>query len=89
MLALLQNDLGLVDPLNYAGALVTNPLATADQKHVFQPYGQGDTYAPPVTRADVRLAAQLGQVDAAERGDGGPLQLGAPSCRRRRAATRR
>jgi hypothetical protein len=30
--------------------------------HVFQPYGQSDTYAPPVTQATWSLAAQLGLV---------------------------
>ncbi|HEY1694522.1 MAG TPA: hypothetical protein VGG39_20270 [Polyangiaceae bacterium] len=64
VLALLQNDLGVVDPINYAGALVTTPLAAANQKHVFQPYGQGDTYAPPVTQQIFAIAAQLGQVAA-------------------------
>ncbi|HEY6460168.1 MAG TPA: hypothetical protein VIY73_08450, partial [Polyangiaceae bacterium] len=37
-------------------------VAAANQKHVFQPYGQGDTYAPPVTQQIFALAAQLGQV---------------------------
>ena len=59
VLALLQNDLGLVDPLNHAGALVTKPLDAAHQKHVFQPYGQGDTYAPPVTEGIFAAAAGL------------------------------
>ena len=37
------------------------PMAMADQKHVFQPYGQGDTYAPPPTEQTFALSAQLGQ----------------------------
>jgi len=61
VLALLQNDLDIVDPLNHAGLLVMNPLAAANQKHVFQPYGQKDTYAPPVTQATFALAALLGE----------------------------
>jgi hypothetical protein len=61
VLALLQNDLDLVDPLNHAPLLVVNPLAAANQKHVFQPYGQRDTYAPPVTEQTFALAAQLGE----------------------------
>jgi hypothetical protein len=61
VLSLLQNDLDLVDPLNYAGALVVNPIAAANQKHVFQPYGQGDTYAPPATEQIFAIAAQLGE----------------------------
>ncbi|MGD0528032.1 MAG: dickkopf-related protein, partial [Polyangiaceae bacterium] len=64
VLSLLQGDLGLVDPLNYAGLLVTNPLAAADQKHLFQPYGQGDTYAPPATQQTFAITAGLGQAAA-------------------------
>jgi hypothetical protein len=61
VLALLQNDLDLVDPLNHAPVLVVSPLAAANLKHVFQPYGQDDTYAPPVTEQTFALAAQLGE----------------------------
>jgi hypothetical protein len=64
VLSLLQGDLGVVDPLNHAGALVTSPAAPATQKHVFQPYGQGDTYAPPVTQQTYAIAAQLGEAMA-------------------------
>jgi hypothetical protein len=59
VLALLQNDLDVVDPLNYAPILVVNPLTAANQKHIFQPYGQNDTYAPPVTEQTFALSAQL------------------------------
>jgi hypothetical protein len=61
VLALFQNDLDLVDPLNHAAALVTNPIATANQRHIFQPYGQGDTYAPPATEQVFAMAAALGK----------------------------
>ena len=44
--------------------LVTNPLAAADQKHLFQPYGQGDTYAPPATQQTFAITAGLGQAAA-------------------------
>jgi len=64
VLSLLQGDLGLVDPLNHAGALFTSSPAAADLKHVFQPYGQGDTYAPPVTQQTYAIAAQLGEATA-------------------------
>jgi hypothetical protein len=60
VLSLFQNDLDLVDPLNHASLLVASPLAAANQKHVFQPYGQGDTFAPPSTEQVFALAAQLG-----------------------------
>ncbi len=61
VLGLLQNDLDLVDPLNYGSALVANPVAAPNQKHVFQPYGQNDTYAPPVTEQTFAIAAQLAE----------------------------
>ena len=61
VLALFQNDLDLVDPLNHASALVTSPIAMANQKHIFQPYGQGDTFAPPATEQVFAIAAGLGQ----------------------------
>jgi hypothetical protein len=59
VVALLQYDLGVVDPLNYAALLVSAPVAAANLKHVFQPYGQNDTYAPPATQKTFALAAQL------------------------------
>jgi len=44
------------DPLNHAAAIVgTGPLA----KHVFVPYGQGDTYATPITQLTYIVAAKL------------------------------
>ena len=61
VLSLLQNDLDIVDPLNYAGALVVNPIAAANQKHVLQPYGQLDTYAPPATQQAFAISAHLGE----------------------------
>ncbi len=61
VLALLQNDLGLDDPLNHALSLVESPIAPANQKHVFQPFGQMDTYAPPVTEETFAIAAQLNE----------------------------
>jgi hypothetical protein len=64
VLALLQNDLDRVDPLNHALALVKSPVAAANQKHVFQPYGQGDTYSPPVTQQTFALAALLQEATA-------------------------
>jgi len=64
VLSLLQGDLGLVDPLNHAAALVASPVAAATQKHVFQPYGQGDTYAPPPTQQTFAIAAQLDEATA-------------------------
>jgi hypothetical protein len=62
VLSLLQNAMDADDPLNYAQTLVATPVAAANQKHVFQPYGQGDTYAPPRTEQTFALAARLGEI---------------------------
>ena len=78
VLALLQSDLGLVDPLNHAGALVTKPLDAAHQKHVFQPFGQGDTYAPPVTEQIFTIAAGLNEAALPSGVKGNPLLGTAP-----------
>src|SRR5882672_6580341 len=59
VLALLQNDLDGVDPLNHARSLVVSPVSVAALKHVFQPYGQGDTYAPPATQQAFAVAAHV------------------------------
>jgi hypothetical protein len=64
VLALLQNDLDRVDPLEHALYLVAVTGSAAEQKHVFQPYGQGDTYAPPVTEATFAIAARLQEATA-------------------------
>jgi hypothetical protein len=73
VLALLQNDLGLVDPLNHAGALVQTPAGAPEQKHVFQPFGQGDTYAPPITEQIFAIAAHLTEAAPPSGVTGSPL----------------
>jgi hypothetical protein len=50
-----QNAIDPADPLDHALAISTSP------KHVFVPYGQGDTYAPPPTQYVYVTAAGLGQ----------------------------
>jgi hypothetical protein len=75
VLALLQADLGVVDPLNYGAAFFASPVSPADAKHVFQPYGQNDTYAPPVTELTFAIAAQLAEV-ASPAGVPGPSLFG-------------
>jgi hypothetical protein len=40
---------------------VNTPIAAANQKHIFQPFGQGDTYAPPVTEQTFAIAATLSE----------------------------
>ncbi|HLK39215.1 MAG TPA: alpha/beta hydrolase [Polyangiaceae bacterium] len=62
--AILQNALDADDPLNYAASLLSMPAGPAARKHVFQPYGQGDTYAPPTTEQNFALAAQLAEATA-------------------------
>jgi hypothetical protein len=56
VLSLLQNAIDPADPLNHARAMVAAPAP----KHVFMPYGQKDTFAPPATQAAYALAAGLG-----------------------------
>ena len=77
VLALLQNDFDADDPLNHAQFLVAAPVASANQKHVFQPYGQGDTYAPPTTERTFALAAQLAEASAPN--GVAPDAIGAPA----------
>jgi hypothetical protein len=56
-LGMLQNAIDPADPLDHAAAIIgTGPLA----KHVFVPYGQGDTYATPITQLTYVVAAGLG-----------------------------
>jgi hypothetical protein len=62
VLSLLQTFIDPADPLNHAALLVDRPLSPASALHVFQPYGQGDTFAPPATEATFAIAAGLGQV---------------------------
>lgn len=61
VLTLFQNGIDIADPLNHASNM--NPLtpvaADVIQKHVFMPFGQGDTYATPVTQLTYLTAARL------------------------------
>jgi hypothetical protein len=60
VMSLLQNAIDVADPLNHARFLAVAPIAPITAKHVFQPYGLKDTFAPPVTEATYALAAGLG-----------------------------
>jgi hypothetical protein len=60
VLALLQQALDPADPLNHAARLAASPVAPGSAKHVFMPYGQGDTFSPPVVQATFAIAAGLG-----------------------------
>jgi len=59
-LSLFQNALDEADPLNHAAGIAATPLAAIAAKHLFQPYGLGDTYAPTVTQQTFAVAAGLG-----------------------------
>jgi hypothetical protein len=59
-LALFQTALDEADPLNHAAGIAVAPLTAIGAKHLFQPYGLGDTYAPPVTQQTFAVAARLG-----------------------------
>ena len=58
VLSMLQLGVDPADPLHQASALAVAPLAQA--KHAFVPYGQADTFTPPVTQLTYTLAAGLG-----------------------------
>jgi hypothetical protein len=60
VLSILQNAIDPADPLNHANGFVTAPVAGASAKQLFQPYGIGDTYAPPKTEQAFAIAAALG-----------------------------
>jgi hypothetical protein len=64
VLSLLQGYIDPVDPLNHAATMALRPPTGAAPHHVFQPYGIGDTYSPPVAQATYALAAGLGLVTA-------------------------
>jgi hypothetical protein len=47
------------DPLNFARYVAAEPLPGHSAKHLFQTYGTGDSYAPPVTLAIYARAGDL------------------------------
>jgi hypothetical protein len=57
VLSLLQTYLDPSDPLNHAAAMTP---ATTGGHHVFQVYGQNDSYSPGVTQLTYAIAARLG-----------------------------
>jgi hypothetical protein len=59
VLSLLQSYIDPADPLNHAAAMIP---PTTGGHHIFQVYGQKDTYAPPVTEAIYARVAGLGVV---------------------------
>jgi pimeloyl-ACP methyl ester carboxylesterase len=62
VLTLLQQWIDPADPLNFARYVATEPLEGHTAKHLFQTYGTGDSYAPPVTLAIYARAGALALV---------------------------
>jgi hypothetical protein len=59
VLSLLQQWIDPGDPLNFARSIASQPFSGVLPKSVFQTYGLGDTYSPPVTMETYAVAAQL------------------------------
>jgi hypothetical protein len=55
-LAMFQNAIDPADPLDHAAAITG---FAGFERHVFVPYGQGDTYSPPITQLNYVAAANL------------------------------
>ena len=64
VLALLQHWSDPADPLHFARMLAFEPPEDVPAKHVFVPYGRGDTFTPNVTIRDFARTAGLQQVEA-------------------------
>jgi hypothetical protein len=62
VLSVLQTWIDPADPLSYARLASKAPPAAIPAHHLFQPYGQGDTYAPPETERAYAIGAALGLV---------------------------
>jgi hypothetical protein len=59
VLTILQQWIDPADPLNFAKAIGREPDVGINPKSVFQTYGRGDTYSPPVTLRTYAIAANL------------------------------
>jgi hypothetical protein len=75
VLAMFQNALDPVDPLDHAALLVTAPVTQA--KHSFVVYGRSDSFTPGPTQAAYTIAAGLG-IAAAPSGVGAGDDIGSP-----------
>ena len=60
---LMQNYFDAIDPVNYAPLVLKQPPASVVSKHVYLPWGQGDTYTPA---AVLNITAQAMQLQVAE-----------------------
>jgi predicted esterase len=63
VLSLLQQWIDPAEPQNFARVASLEPLENHAAKHLFQTYGTGDTYSPPVTLGIYALAGGLAQVN--------------------------
>ncbi len=63
VLSLLQQWIDPAEPQNFARAASLEPLENHTAKHLFQTYGTGDTYSPPVTLGIYAKAGGLTQVN--------------------------
>jgi hypothetical protein len=59
VLSILQQWIDPADPLNFGAAVGNSPVTGITPKSVFQTYGIGDTYAPPMTLQNYAIAAGL------------------------------
>lgn len=64
VLTLLQHWIDPADPLNFARIAAAEPVTGQAPKHVFQTYGLGDTFSPPVTMATYAQAGRFAQATA-------------------------
>ncbi|HEX3774694.1 MAG TPA: hypothetical protein VHV51_09530, partial [Polyangiaceae bacterium] len=64
VLSLLQQWIDPADPLHFAQSITRVPETGHLAKSVFQTYGLGDTYAPPLTLREYAIAGNLGLVAA-------------------------
>jgi hypothetical protein len=60
--SILQHWIEPADPVNFALAITREPIQGHQAKHLFQTYGLGDTFAPPVTLATFAIAGGLALV---------------------------
>ncbi len=64
VLSLLQQWIDPADPLHFASVITRQPEVGHTAKNVFQTYGLGDTYAPPMTLREYAIAGSLDLVAA-------------------------
>lgn len=61
-LAIMQAYIDPADPLHHAPLLVSRPMGASTPHHVFQVFGLGDSFSPPITEASYAIAAELALV---------------------------